>query len=174
MSRSAVGVLTMSDTPFLGELRLMSFNFAPKNWAQCNGQLLPINQNQALFSLLGTQYGGNGQTNFALPDMRGRSPIHRGGSFTQGQAFGQEAHTVTINELPQHNHAARGSTKTGDQPSIGLLAGANNLYGPPADLVSIHPGTISNVGGSQAHENRPPSLVLMWCIALTGIFPSQN
>ncbi len=161
-------------TPFLGELKLASFNFAPQGWAQCNGQLLPINQNQALFSLLGTQYGGNGQTNFALPDLRGRTPLHVGGGFTQGQAGGQEFHTITSSEMPAHNHLVRGSTKLGDQPALGLPAGANNLYGPPTDLVPLQPGTIPNVGGSQAHENRPPFTVLLWIIALQGIFPSQN
>ncbi len=158
----------------MGELKLMSFNFAPQGWAQCNGQLLPINQNQALFSLLGTTYGGNGQTNFALPDLRGRTPQHVGAGFTQGQLSGQEFHTITQSEMPAHNHLVRASTKLGDQAAISLPAGANNLYAPASDLVSLQPGTIPNVGGSQAHENRPPFLVLMWCIALQGIFPSQN
>lgn len=158
----------------MGELRLMSFNFPPKYWAECNGQLLPINQNQALFSLLGTTYGGNGQTTFALPDLRGRSPIHMGAGHTLGERFGEEFHTLTTNEMPQHVHFVQASKQTGNQPTLGLPASANNLYGPAADLTAINSGTIPNVGGSQPHENRPPSLVLMWCIALVGIFPSQN
>jgi len=159
--------------PFLGELKLMSFNFAPKGWAQCNGQLLPINQNQALFALLGTMYGGNGQTAFALPDMRGRVPLHRG-SFTQGQAMGQEAHTVTLNEMAAHNHTVFASSQNGNQADPKILAGAANAYSGPSDLTSIAPGTVSNAGGSQPHENRQPYLVLNWCIALQGVFPSRN
>lgn len=160
--------------PFLSELKLMSFNFPPKGWAFCNGQLLPINQNQALFALLGTTYGGNGQTTFALPDLRGRTPLHWGAGFTLGQAAGQEAHTVTISEMPTHNHLVNASTSNGNQPQLSLVASANNLYGAVTDLTTLQPGTIPNVGGSQAHENRAPSLVLNWCIALQGIFPSQN
>lgn len=160
--------------PFLSELKLMSFNFPPKGWAFCNGQLLPINQNQALFALLGTTYGGNGQTTFALPDLRGRTPIHFGSQFTLGESFGQEAHTVTISELPQHNHLVNASTANGNQPSLSIVGSANNLYGAVTDLTTLNPATIPNVGGSQAHENRAPSLVLNWCIALVGIFPSQN
>ena len=160
--------------PFLGELKLMSFNFAPKAWAQCNGQLLPINQNQALFSLLGTTYGGNGQTNFALPDMRGRVPLHRGSSFTQGQRLGQEAHTLISSEMPAHNHIVSASSQNGNQADPKIFAGASNAYSGPSNLTTIAPGTVSNVGGSQPHENRQPYLVLNWCIALVGIFPSRN
>ena len=159
--------------PFLGELKLMSFNFAPKAWAQCNGQLLPINQNQALFSLLGTMYGGNGQTTFALPDLRGRVPLHRG-RHTQGQKIGEEAHTLISNEMPTHNHNVSASSQNGDQAGPKILAGASNAYSGPSNLTTIAPGTVSNVGGSQAHENRQPYLVLNWCIALQGVFPSRN
>lgn len=158
----------------MGELRLMSFNFAPQGWAQCNGQFLPINQNQALFSLLGTMYGGNGQTTFALPDLRGRAPIHNGSTFIQGERLGEEFHTLNINEMPQHHHVVQASSNNGNQPAVGALAAANNLYGPPADLVALEPGTIPNVGGSQPHENKAPYLVLNWCIALTGVYPSRN
>src|SRR5213596_2921752 len=112
-------------TPFLSEIRIFSFNFAPRGWAMCNGQLLPINQNQALFALLGTTYGGNGQTNFALPDMRGRVPIHRGG-LLQGQAIGEEAHTLVVNEMPQHTHGVQASSQNGDQAGPKILAGASN------------------------------------------------
>ncbi len=152
----------------------MSFNFSPQGWALCNGQFLPINQNQALFSLLGTTYGGNGQTTFALPDLRGRAPIHMGGGFTQGQAAGQEFHTLTTSEMPEHTHQLMASSDNGTQASPGLLAAANNQWGALSDITTIHPQTLSNIGGSQPHENRPPYLVLSWCIALQGIFPSQN
>jgi microcystin-dependent protein len=160
--------------PFLGELKLMSFNFPPKGWTQCNGQFLPINQNQALFALLGTMYGGNGQTTFALPDLRGRVPIHVGNNWSQGTALGEEFHTVTLNELPRHNHGLSARAGAGNQDTPGRLAGVSNGYADPADLTSLHPASISQLGGSQAHENRPPSLVLQWCIALIGIFPSHN
>lgn len=162
--------------PFLGEIRLTSFNFAPKGWALCNGQLLPINQNQALFSLFGTTYGGNGQTNFALPDLRGRVPMHFGGGFTQGQVGGETAHTLTINELPTHLHQANASATDGDSPvPLGARLGAfNNGFVAPADLVPLAPATIANVGGSQPHNNMAPYLVLNYVVALQGIFPSRN
>ena len=154
----------------------MSFNFPPKGWALCNGQLLPINQNQALFALLGTMYGGNGQTTFALPNLRGRVPIHVGRGFTQGEMVGEEAHTVTISEMPTHTHVlqASGSDANQPNPSGALLAGANNAYAPPSSLTTLTPGTVNNTGGSQPHENRHPFLTLSWCIALQGIFPSRN
>jgi microcystin-dependent protein len=161
-------------TPFLGELKLASFNFAPKGWAQCNGQLLPINQNQALFALLGTMYGGNGQTTFALPDLRGRVPAHVAASFSQGTALGEQSHTLTLSELPAHNHSVSASSQPGNQADPKILAEASNVYSSPASLTTLAPGTITNVGGSQAHENRQPFLVLNWCIALQGIFPSRN
>jgi microcystin-dependent protein len=166
----------MSDTPFLGELRLMSFNFAPSGWAQCDGQLLPINQNQPLFSLFGTSYGGDGRTNFALPDLRGRAPMHRGGELgvVEGTPLGEEFHVVTQGELPAHNHQVMVSSTAGDQPSPTVLAAANNAYRPAGDLTTLHPNTLTSVGGSQAHENRQPSLALCWCVALIGIFPSRN
>src|ERR1700760_13539 len=113
-------------TPFMSEIRIMSFNFAPKGWALCNGQLLPINQNQALFSLLGTVYGGNGQTTFALPDVRGRVPLHVGSGFSLGERGGEYAHTLTTAEVPQHNHQAQGSSTAGntDIPAGNVLAGS--------------------------------------------------
>jgi microcystin-dependent protein len=160
--------------PFMGELKLVSFNFAPQGWALCNGQFLPINQNQALFSLLGTTYGGNGQTTFALPDLRGRVPMHVGGGFTQGQAGGQEAHTVTVAEMPAHNHLVSASTVAGNAADPTILAPFSNGYGAFASPTTLHPATVANVGGSQPHENRQPYLVLNWCIALVGIFPSRN
>jgi microcystin-dependent protein len=164
--------------PFLSEIRLMSFSFAPKGWALCNGQLLPINQNQALFSLLGTTYGGNGQTNFALPNLQGRVPIHFGSGHTLGEQAGEQAHTLTLQELPQHTHvlgalAADGSVGV---PSGGMLARAApaNPYLSPDNLAAMHPSSITSVGGSQPHENRQPYLTLSFCIALQGVFPSQN
>lgn len=163
-------------TPFLGEIKIISWNFAPKGWALCNGQFLPINQNQALFSLFGTMYGGNGQTTFALPDLRGRVPIHVGDGFIQGQVGGQSAHTVTISEMPAHLHFAQGYDQNGDVvvPGGAVLGTINNFYGPVANLVALAPGTITNVGGSQPHENRMPTLVLNFIVALQGVFPSRN
>jgi microcystin-dependent protein len=162
----------------MGELRIMSFNFAPKGWAQCNGQFLPINQNQALFSLLGTQYGGNGQTTFALPDLRGRVPFHRvAGLDNVGQAGGEESHALSQNAMPVHMHAVNATNTAGDQVSPAGLVPANpgvNGYAAPGALVPLSPLTIGNTGGSQPHENRSPYLALNVCIALTGIFPSRN
>lgn len=162
--------------PFLGEIRIVSFNFPPKGWALCNGQFLPINQNQGLFSLLGTTYGGNGQTTFALPDLRGRAPFHMGSGFTQGQTGGEIAHTLTISEMPAHLHFANAATSDGDVPTpAGNMLGAfNNAYGAPAALTPLNAASLSNVGGSQAHNNMSPFLVLNYVIALQGIFPSQN
>ncbi len=164
--------------PFIAEIRLMSFNFAPKGWAQCNGALLPINQNQPLFALLGTTYGGDGRVNFALPDVRGQVPVHMGSGFVLGQRSGETAHTLTTGEVPQHNHQAQGSSKAGDTniPAGNLLAGSapNNLYGTAAALEAMNGGTITNAGGSQPHNNMQPYLTINFCIALQGIFPSQN
>lgn len=165
--------------PFLSEIRLMSFNFAPKGWALCNGQLLPINQNQALFSLLGTTYGGDGRVNFALPDLRGRVPIHAGSGHTLGERAGEAAHTVTISELPTHPHtpSATGNQASTNTPANNLVLAASTasqLYGPPADLVAMAPNSLANVGGSQAHPNMQPYLTVSFCIALQGIFPSRN
>jgi microcystin-dependent protein len=163
--------------PFLSEIRIMSFVFAPKGWALCNGQLLPINQNQALFSLLGTTFGGDGRVNFALPDLRGRTPIHVGSGHTLGERGGEQAHTLSIAELPTHTHFAVGSANaadTGAPSNTTLLGIINNVYGPPTNLVAMSAGEIGNVGGSQAHLNMQPFLTLSFCIALQGIFPSPN
>jgi microcystin-dependent protein len=167
---------------FLSEIRMMSFNFAPKGWALCNGQLLPINQNQALFSLLGTTYGGNGQTTFALPNLQGRTPIHMGQgtglqSHTLGELGGEQVHTLSISEMPTHVHFAQGSKGNGSvaPTSNNILAASPALiYDPPANLTTLQPGTISNTGGIQVHENMQPYLTINFSIALQGIFPSRN
>jgi len=164
--------------PFLSEIRIMSFVFPPKGWALCNGQLLPINQNQGLFSLLGTTFGGDGRVNFGLPDLQGRTPIHVGSGHTLGERGGEQAHTLSISEIPEHVHTASGTSNgaTTNQVSGNLLANGapNELYVGAVDLVALHPGTIANVGGSQAHLNMQPFLVLSFCIALQGIFPSAT
>jgi microcystin-dependent protein len=163
--------------PFLSEIRIMSFGFAPKGWALCNGQLLPINQNQALFSLLGTTFGGDGRVNFALPNYQARTPIHVGGGHSLGGAGGEQAHTLSIAEIPTHVHAAQGSSNQGNSQTgagnvLGVVAG--RLYSDPANATTLQPSTIANVGGSQAHTNMQPFLTLSFCIALQGIFPSPN
>jgi microcystin-dependent protein len=165
--------------PFIGEIKLVAFGFPPRGWALCNGQLLPINQNQALFSLLGTMYGGNGQTNFALPDLRGRVPLHVGQGYVQGQVVGEEAHTLTTSEVPSHVHAINGTSAgatteaPGPAVTFGTSAGSS-AYAPPDNLVAMDPGTMAAAGGSQPHENRQPYLVLEMCIALVGVFPSRD
>jgi microcystin-dependent protein len=162
--------------PFLSEIRIFSFNFPPKGWAMCNGQLLPINQNQALFSLLGTTYGGNGQTNFALPDLRGNASIHFGNGHTLGEKGGSSAVTVNIQQLPTHLHTLNATNTNGAiaNPTNAYLGAVNNMYGPPNNLTTMNPASVSNVGGSQPHNNMMPYLVLNFCIALQGIFPSRN
>ena len=166
--------------PFLSEIRLMSFVFPPKGWALCNGQLLPINQNQGLFSLLGTTYGGDGRVNFALPDFRGRTPIHTGSGHTLGERGGEQAHTLSVAEMPAHMHAVSAATgapvNPGPNPNNKVLrdTAPNEVYAAPDALVPMRAGTISNVGGSQAHLNMQPFLTISFCIALQGIFPSPN
>src|SRR5262245_46705012 len=164
--------------PFLSEVRIMSFVFAPKGWALCNGQLLRIKQNHALFSILCKTFGGDGGVNFALPDLRGRTPIHVGSGHTLGERGGEQAHTLSIAELPQHTHVAKASSSPGDAavPTGAVLGSPLNLsYRPQeASLTSLNPGTIANVGGSQAHLNMQPFLTLSFCIALQGIFPSPT
>jgi microcystin-dependent protein len=177
--------------PFLSEIRIMSFGFAPKGWALCNGQLLPINQNQALFSLLGTTYGGDGRVNFGLPNLQARIPIHMGGGYTLGQQAGENAHTLNFSEMAQHNHLvnavdiAASASNAGHIPgNTKLLAQANatvsgketsvSLYGNGSASKAFAPQSITSVGGGQAHNNQQPYLVLNFCIALQGIFPSQN
>jgi len=163
--------------PFLSEIRIMSFQFAPKGWALCNGQLLPINQNQALFSLLGTTFGGDGRVNFALPDLRGRAPIHVGSGHTLGERGGEQAHTLSISELPTHTHVLQGTTANGTviNPTNNQLANAQVAsYSNPQSLVAMNASSITNTGGSQAHLNMQPFTTVSFCIALQGIFPSPN
>ncbi len=158
----------------------MSFSVVPKGWAQCNGQLLPINQNQALFSLLGTTYGGDGRVNFALPDLRGRVPIHMGSAHTLGERAGEQTHTLSISEIPTHTHIASASSVAANAspptPIANILADSSpaSAYSAPSNLAAMNPGTIAAVGGSQAHLNMQPFLTLNFCIALQGIFPSQT
>ena len=164
--------------PFLSEIRIMSFGFPPKGWAFCDGQLLPINQNQALFALLGTTFGGDGRVNFGLPDLRGRVPIHVGSGHTLGDRGGEQAHTLSIAELPAHTHLLRASSSDGDTPvpasNILAASGATQVFGPATDMTSLSPSSVTNLGGSQAPQNMQPFLTLSFCIALQGIFPSPN
>lgn len=168
----------MASDPFISEIQIFAFDFAPRGWARCNGQLLPINQNQALFSLLGTTYGGNGQTNFALPNLQGRVPMHIGGGLVQGQTGGEANHTLTIAEMPVHTHQVSGTSATVSQPSPGGNLWANGAQGKSytnaAANGTMNAGSIGNTGGGQPHENMSPYLTLNICIALQGIFPSRN
>jgi microcystin-dependent protein len=161
--------------PFLSEIRIVSFNFAPKGWALCNGQLLPINQNQALFSLLGTTYGGDGRVTFALPDLRSRIPIHFG-NHTLGERGGEESHLLIASEMPSHTHTFSASNATPNQaaPAGNMWASNTGAYSSASPDSSMNPASISNIGGSQPHTNLQPFLVLNFIIALVGIFPSQN
>ncbi len=163
--------------PFLSEIRMMSFVFPPKGWALCNGQLLPINQNQGLFSLLGTTFGGDGRVNFALPDFRGRVPIHVGSSHTLGERAGEVGHTLSISEIPTHTHVLNASASDANQtaPTSYVLArGRAPRYAPANGLVAASAGAVANIGGSQAHLNLQPFLTISFCIALQGIFPSAT
>jgi microcystin-dependent protein len=170
--------------PFLAEIRQFGFNFPPRGWAQCDGQILPINQNQALFSLLGTTYGGDGRTTFALPDLRGRSPLHEGSGFNLGSNGGAENVVLTVAEMPTHSHAAENAAlraAPGDadttNPAGNSLAKANIYSGDPpsVDTNAASVGdTTGNAGGGQGHNNMAPFLAINFCIALTGLFPSRN
>jgi microcystin-dependent protein len=163
--------------PFLGEVKMVSFGFAPKGWAMCVGQLLPINQNQALFSILGTTYGGDGRVNFALPDLRGRMPVHAGQGIILGQRAGEAAHTITLSELATHTHvvdADAGSATLSTPAGNTWAAGSGVAYAVSPDAALAADTVLPYVGDAQPHENRPPFLALMFVIALQGIFPSQN
>ena len=165
--------------PFIGELKCVAFNFPPKGWTLANGQLLPINQNQALFSLFGTTYGGDGRQTFGLPDLRGRIALHRGEGITQGEKAGEYFHTVIMGEMPAHTHflSAINANANNNAPNGNYLAnttGNLTIYGPASSLVAMAPSIVPNIGGSQPHENRSPYLVMNWIVALQGIFPSQT
>jgi microcystin-dependent protein len=163
-------------TPFLSEIRIMAFGFAPRGWAQCNGQLLPINQNQALFSLLGTTFGGDGRTTFGLPNLQTRTAIHRGTGYAIGQVGGEPTHVLTIGEAPVHTHVATGTVSDGDSPipAANYLGAADNMYAPLANATSLYPTTVASTVGGQPHGNMQPYLTLNFCIAITGVYPTQN
>ena len=162
--------------PFLSEIRIFSFNFPPKGWAFCNGQFLPINQNQALFALLGTTYGGNGQTTFALPNLQDSVPISMGAGHTLGEKAGAPAVTINQQQMPQHIHTLNASNNnaTTNDPANNFLAAVAAFYHQPSNFQTINPATVTNTGGSQPHTNQQPYLGLNFCIALQGIFPSRN
>lgn len=162
--------------PFLGEIRMLGFGFPPTGWALCDGQLLPINQNQSLYSLLGDTYGGDGRTTFALPDLRGRVPIHVGEGFEEGQRGGAAAHPLSVEEMPAHGHTARASDQAGDTPvpADAVLGRANNLYAEAADPTSLRSGTIAGEGDGRPHQNMQPYLGTNFVIALRGLFPTRN
>ncbi len=166
--------------PFIAEIRIFAGNFAPRSWAFCDGQLLPISQNTALFSLIGTTYGGDGRTTFALPDLRSRAPIHKGNgggsTYSLGQKGGEETHTLAAGEMPSHTHVIQGSADTATQsdPTGNVLAQSTQLYRQSTNLVDMISGTMTNQGGGQAHDNMQPYLAVNFCIALQGLFPSRN
>lgn len=160
---------------FLGEVRIFSFPRVPNGWALCDGSQLPISQNQNLFQLLGTTYGGNGEETFALPDLRGRAPVHEDPSVgVLGAPIGEEAETLSIQEMAQHNHPVNASTAAANQQLPSILAAVSNAYTSPANTTTLRPATLSNNGGGQPHVNMQPSLTVSFCISLTGIFPSRN
>lgn len=169
-------------TAFVGEVRLVGYTFAPVNWNFCDGSLLPISNYEALFALIGTFYGGNGQTTFALPDLRGRVPVHQGtlqggGTYVIGQLGGVESVTLNINQIPTHNHlfqcnsTLQGSTAT---PANNTVGGGQDAYRTTPPVTPMNPRMLSLAGGSQPHENRQPYLAMNWVIALEGIFPTQS
>lgn len=163
--------------PFLAEIRIFGFNFAPRNWAMCDGQILPINQNQSLYSLLGTTYGGDGRTTFALPDLRGRAPLHEGPGFGLGSKSGVENVALSVAQIPGHTHQLNATSNPADQndPDGQVLAATvDDRYAPAADLVNAASSSVVNGGSGQAHDNMQPTLVLNFCIALQGLFPSRN
>jgi len=165
---------------YLSEIRIFSFNFPPKGWAFCNGQTLPIQQNAALFSLIGTTYGGNGTTNFQLPNLQGNVPIHQGNGGVMGEVGGTAAVSLTFSQIPQHNHLLNITAATASQPSpaSGTPAASppaiGNVYAPGPGNTPMSPQALGNAGGGQPHSNMQPYLVLNLCIALTGIFPSRG
>ena len=168
--------------PFVGEIRMFAGNFAPSGWAKCDGQLLLVSQNEPLFSLLGTTYGGDGRTSFALPGLRGRTPNHTGPGYNLGQKAGVEGHVLTTAEIPPHTHGVRGTTAVAGSTNpanslLGVTTGARFSIIPYANLTNpqpLLPGTVANNPGGQPHNNMQPYLALNYCIALRGTFPSRN
>ena len=164
--------------PFLAEIKVVGFNFAPRGYAQCDGQILPISQNQALFSLLGTNYGGDGRTSFGLPDLRGRTPIHAENTGSPGAKGGVEGHVLTASQIPSHTHRVRATTEaaTATAPGSTVLPGVREVktYRPRGNSVPMHSAAVANAGSSQPHNNMQPYLVLNYIIALQGLFPSRN
>lgn len=163
--------------PFIGEIRVFGFDYAPQGWALCNGQLLSISTNQALFSILGTTYGGDGRTTFALPDLRGRVPVHIGNGIALGEMGGEESHTLSLNELPPHSHQVSGDSGAGTSPDPGgnvWASVATALQYAPGANVAMSGNAIGSQGGSQPHSNMQPFAVCNFCIALQGIFPSRS
>jgi microcystin-dependent protein len=168
--------------PFLSEIRIVGFNFAPRGWAFCDGQLLPINQNQALYALLGTMYGGDGRTTFALPDMRGRTPLHfgQGPGLSQrliGSKAGTENHTLSVDEIPEHNHTLNASSQVGNTNLPGgnvMAATPAQIYRNPTNLIPLDSGSLTSSGSGGSHNNMQPYLTLSFCIALQGVFPSRD
>jgi len=166
--------------PYVGEIRMFAGNFAPAGWMFCEGQLLPIDQYQTLFQLIGTTYGGDGQSTFALPDLRGRIPLHFGNGFTLAETGGVETVTLTVQQIPSHSHAALATNNLGNSgsPTNKVLAGGSTVstspYGTDAPLAALHPSTIGSTGGSQPHNNFQPYLCVDFIISLFGIFPSQT
>jgi len=170
--------------PFLAEVRMVGFNFAPRGWAFCDGQILPVNQHQSLYSLLGTTYGGDGRTSFALPDLRGRTPIHVGRSnggahHALGEKSGEETHTLSQGEMPQHTHSLQGTntedTSQSDNPADHVMArSVQQTYAGFGTAAGFGAGSVGDTGGGQAHENMQPFLAVNFCIALQGLFPSRN
>jgi microcystin-dependent protein len=166
-------------TPYLSEIRIFSFSFPPRGWNACSGQILPISQNQALFSLLGTTYGGDGRTNFALPDLRGRVAMGPAASYPLGQAAGETSHTLSTQEMPAHLHIPNCNTAPGSVASpVGAFfageSGGNLMYGAATPNTTLAAGAVNNAGTGQAHENRMPYLGLNFCIAVSGIFPARS
>ncbi len=163
--------------PFLAEIKIVGFNFAPRGWAFCDGQILPINQNQSLYSLLGTTYGGDGRTSFALPDLRSRTPIHRDDGHPLGQKSGAETVTLTAAEIAAHTHTVKASSLDGNNAvPTGRVLGAEPAFRTPeaGSTTALRSGTVTNAGGGQAHDNMQPYLTLGFVIALQGLFPSRN
>jgi microcystin-dependent protein len=165
--------------PFLGEIHIFGFNFAPRGYATCDGQLLPISQNQSLYSLLGTTYGGDGRTTFGLPDLRGRAPIHKdtNSGISLGQRWGEERHALTEQEMPAHTHGVQASNLPANRESPAgsvWTASPDNPYTPATPDQSLAAACIANAGANVGHENMQPFLVINFCIALQGVFPSRN